>query len=133
LSTDEIRTTSKIYPGVVKFTIDSTATIEKDTKTTSFELNKMPVSIDKKLNEMLEVANFICQDSEKNNGYICYNCISEMAKQRGIYADFLNLIEGERITLFVLSDNISNETGNENFVFEFLAKYKEQEKKEWLL
>ncbi len=111
-------TKSAIQKNKVTFTTDLSTTIQNEGKTTQFELAKHSIAINSSLYEILEVANYITESHKDDKNFICINCLTEIAKERNLFVDFIAFEEDS--TLIML---LENSTAPEPYIFEFLNKY----------
>jgi len=119
LSHDTTNSKAKIQENSVKFTIDSTFSIKKDTLSSEFTLSNHPIEIESALSEILEVADYITDSHREDPDLICISCVADMAETRNLYVDMLDFDE-ETTTLVVISENY---TYSEPYIFEFLNRY----------
>jgi len=70
------------------------------------------------LNEIIEVADFITESHTSNPDLMCINCITELAKERKLYVDFIAFEEDTTLVMI-----LENRTMEQPYVFEFLNKY----------
>ncbi|MBT4166102.1 hypothetical protein HOE04_03630 [archaeon] len=113
-----LQTTTQIQKQQVKFTIDTSITIEKENNKIKFETKEHPTTINSKLYEILEIADFITTSHNENPDLICINCVAQMSEERDVYTDMLEF--DEQTTLIIISEN---KTSSEPYIFEFLNKY----------
>ena len=111
-------TLSSIQKNKVSFTADLSTTITNDGKTTQFELAQHTISINSSLYEILEVANYITETHKDNKNFICINCLTEIAKERNLFVDFIAFEEDTTLIMI-----LENSTAPEPYIFEFLNKY----------
>jgi len=112
------KTQTSIQPSRVTFTTDMPITISHDSTTTTFELSQYPLTLNSSLNEILEVAEYITDSHKENKDMMCINCITEMAKERDLYVDFISFEEDSTLVMI-----LKNSTSNDPYIFEFLNKY----------
>ncbi len=119
LSYNKPRTQTWIAPGRVKFMIDLPITLSKGTESSVLQLKDFPVEYNSTLNEIYEISEYITNShKDENSTMMCINCITEMAKQRNVYVDFIDYEDSS--TLVMISENW---TYKEPYLFEFLNKY----------
>ncbi|MDP2925672.1 MAG: hypothetical protein Q8N99_04840 [Nanoarchaeota archaeon] len=115
------KTKSSISNGRVDFKIDIPISIKKESKSAKLELEEMPVSLNSKLFEMLEIARFITDSHKEDPEMMCISCVADMAMERNLYVDMLDFGDNAT-TLTVISQN---NTESYPIALEFLNKYPE--------
>ena len=118
LSYDNPSTRTSIQPDKVEFTSDLSTSIEKDGKTTLFELKKHTVTINSSLYDMLDVADYITETHREDPNFICINCLTEITREKNLFVDLIAFEEDS--TLIML---LENSTSPEPYIFQFLNKY----------
>lgn len=115
---------TKIYENKIDFTSDLTISIKKDDLIENINLEEHTITIESPLSKILEVADYITASHKENPDLICMSCVSEMAKERNLYVDFLDFddVNAKYTTLVVISENLTDSTP---YIFEFLNKYNE--------
>ena len=111
-------TKATINPSSVRFTTQLPTIIEKDGNTVTYNLNEHPVTINSSLSEILEVAEFITNSHKEDPNLICINCITELAKERKLYVDFIAFEEDTTLVMI-----LENRTMEHPYIFEFLNRY----------
>ena len=115
-------TQTSIIESKVIFNTNQQLTIEHEGSTTNFELNQHPLTLESSLNEILEVASFITTSHTEDPDLMCINCITELAKERDLYVDFIAIEEDTTLVMI-----LENRTLPEPYIFEFMNKYIVQE------
>ncbi len=109
---------TSINPSQVEFTTTFPLTIKHQDQTTTFQLSQHPVTINSSLYEIIEVADYITESHRENPDLMCINCITEIAKQRKLYVDFIAFEDDSTLVML-----LENSTSSEPYLFEFLNKY----------
>lgn len=110
--------TVSIKEDEVEFKIDMPISISREDKTTVYEIKEIPVIKESKINEMIEIADYITESHRDDPEMICISCITDMAIERELFVDMLDFGE-EYDTLVVISHNETTAP----FAFEFLNGY----------
>jgi hypothetical protein len=118
LSYSEPQTQTTINQKTITFKTKLPVIIKHGENTVTFELSQHQVTIDSKLKEILEVADYITSSHQQDNQLICINCLVEMTKQKDLYVDFISFSEDSTLVML-----IENKTMSEPYIFEFLNKY----------
>jgi hypothetical protein len=111
-------TVARIGPTSLTFTTKLPVIIEHQGNTVNFNLKEHPVTLNSSLDEIIEVATFISDSHKENPDLICINCISELAKDRKLYVDFIAFEEDTTLIMI-----LENRTMDQPYVFEFLNRY----------
>ena len=115
---DTPATKTSILPSKVVFTTDLQLTIENKGKTTLFEVQNHPLTINSSLFDIIKVAAYITDSHKEDPDFICINCLTQLAKEKSLYVDFI-AFESDSTLIMI----IENSTQPEPYVFEFLNKY----------
>ena len=100
------------------FTTAHLITITHNQDKIDFELSQHQLTLKSSLKEILEVSDYITNSHKENPNLMCINCISELAKERQLYVDFI-AIEDDTTLVMILE----NRTMEEPYIFEFLNRY----------
>lgn len=111
-------TKATIQPSFVRFTSELPTVIEHEGNTVTFDLDQYPVAINSSLKEIIEVATFITNSHKENPDLMCINCITELAKERKLYVDFIAFEEDTTLVMI-----LENRTMEHPYIFEFLNRY----------
>lgn len=111
-------TKATIQPSFVRFTSELPTIIEHEGNTVTFDLDQHPVAINSSLKEIIEVATFITNSHKENPDLMCINCITELAKERKLYVDFIAFEEDTTLVMI-----LENRTMEHPYIFEFLNRY----------
>ena len=111
-------TKATIQPSFVRFTSELPTVIEHEGNTITFDLDQHPVVINSSLKEIIEVATFITNSHKENPDLMCINCITELAKERKLYVDFIAFEEDTTLVMI-----LENRTMEHPYIFEFLNRY----------
>jgi len=111
-------TLTKINSNSATFTTKLPVIIEKDGNTINFNLDQHPVTLNSSLDDIIEVATFITDSHKENPDLICINCITELAKERKLYVDFISFEEDTTLVMI-----LENRTMEHPYIFEFLNRY----------
>jgi len=111
-------TVATINPTSLTFTTKLPVIIEHEGNTINFNLKEHPVTLNSSLDEILEVATFITNSHREDPNLICINCITELAKDRQLYVDFIAFEEDTTLIMI-----LENRTMDQPYVFEFLNRY----------
>ena len=111
-------TKATIQPSFVRFTSELPTVIEHEGNTVTFDLDQHPVTINSSLKEIIEVATFITNSHKENPDLMCINCITELAKERKLYVDFIAFEEDTTLVMI-----LENRTMEHPYIFEFLNRY----------
>ena len=111
-------TKATIQPSFVRFTSKLPTIIEHEGNTVTFDLDQHPVAINSSLKEIIEVATFITNSHKENPDLMCINCITELAKERKLYVDFIAFEEDTTLVMI-----LENRTMEHPYIFEFLNRY----------
>ena len=111
-------TKATIQPSFVRFTSELPTVIEHEGNTVTFDLDQHPVVINSSLKEIIEVATFITNSHKENPDLMCINCITELAKERKLYVDFIAFEEDTTLVMI-----LENRTMEHPYIFEFLNRY----------
>ena len=111
-------TKATIQPSFVRFTSELPTVIEYEGNTVTFDLDQHPVAINSSLKEIIEVATFITNSHKENPDLMCINCITELAKERKLYVDFIAFEEDTTLVMI-----LENRTMEHPYIFEFLNRY----------
>jgi|TARA_Y100000034_G_scaffold103017_1_gene128279 hypothetical protein len=111
-------TKATIQPSFVRFTSKLPTIIEHEGNTVIFDLDQHPVAINSSLKEIIEVATFITNSHKENPDLMCINCITELAKERKLYVDFIAFEEDTTLVMI-----LENRTMEHPYIFEFLNRY----------
>lgn len=114
----EPKTQTKIKDSEAVFTTELQIKIEHESSTSTFELNEHSKTHASKLKDIYSLAKYITDSHQENPDLMCINCISESAKQKDLYVDFISF--SDDTTLVML---IENKTMDDPYLFEFLNKY----------
>jgi hypothetical protein len=110
------KTKTTISSGKVLFNIDMPVSVSKSEKIVEFELKDMPVLLNSKLFEILEIAKYI-NDANKNfPRVLCFSCLSKMVGEKNLLFDSIEL--DNNVRLYVLTENKDSP-----YYFEFVEKY----------
>lgn len=112
-------TQAKIKQNSVTFTTDLPTVIKYNRNSVTFELKDHPVTINSSLNDIIDVAEFITDSHKDNPDQMCINCITELAKEKKLYVDFI-AFEPDTTLVMILE----NRTMEQPYLFEFLNRYK---------
>lgn len=112
------KTISSIRASEATFKTTLSTRIEHEGNTITFELNEHPTTLNSSLNEILEIADFITESHKQDPNMICINCVTELAKERNLYVDFIAFQEDTTLVMI-----LENRTMEEPYIFEFLNKY----------
>ena len=118
ISYSQPQTKTTINKKTATFTTDLPVIIKHGDNTVTFELSPNPITINSKLDEIIEIAEYITDSHQQDNQLICVNCLVEMTKQRDLYIDFISFSDDTTLVMI-----IENKTMSEPYVFEFLNKY----------
>jgi len=118
LSYSQPQTQTIINKKTAIFTTNLPVIIKHSESTVTFELSQHSITINSKLDEIVEVAEYITNSHQQDNQLICINCLVEMTKQRDLYIDFISFEEDSTLVMI-----IENKTASEPYIFEFLNKY----------
>jgi hypothetical protein len=110
----------RIKSNEVSFMTDLTISISKDQTTTEFQLISHPITIQSKLNEIIEVSTFITDSHKDDPDLICLSCVADMAEERNLYVEFTDFENVNPTTLVIITENSTSE---EVYIFEFLNGY----------
>ena len=116
-------TSTKINEKNVAFTINYDIRIEKSSYTTTYELKDHKVIIDSEIDGILNLASFLTESHKQDSEMYCISCVHEIADEDDFYIDTLTF--GENEMLVIISEN---HTSSEPYSFEFLNKYKGDER-----
>lgn len=111
-------TKTLIKPKETTFTTLLLITIAHNKDKIDFELSKHPLTLDSYLNEIIEVSDYITNSHKENPELMCINCISELAKERNLYVDFIAIEDDTTLVML-----LENRTMEEPYIFEFMNKY----------
>ncbi len=112
------QTKAKIKSTSLTFETELPVIIESNGNTVNFNLNQHPVTLNSSLEEIIEVATFITDSHKENPNLICINCITELARDRQLYVDFIAFEEDTTLVMI-----LENRTMEQPYVFEFLNRY----------
>jgi len=112
------KTKVTILPGKVKFVMDIPMTISRGDEVVALELKDYPVVVNSSLYEIYEIADYITKSHKEDDSMMCINCITDMARQRNVYVDFIDY--QDLTTLVQISEN---RTYVEPYLFEFMNRY----------
>jgi|APSaa5957512622_1039677.scaffolds.fasta_scaffold39564_1 hypothetical protein len=118
MSYPQPQTQSTINTKTTTFKTELPVIIKHGDSTTTFELAQHEVSIDSKLKDIIEVAEYITDSHKEDSQLICVNCLVEMTKEKDIYVDFISFSEDTTLVMI-----LENKTMSEPYIFEFLNKY----------
>lgn len=118
ISYQQPSTKTSIKTSSVIFHTNLTFNIERNKVETLFKLEQHPLTLKSSLKEIIELADYITNSHTENPDLICINCVSELAKQKELYVDFISL---ETDTVLVMI--VENKTSKEPYIFEFMNKY----------
>lgn len=107
----------------VAFTINQNIRVEKSGYTTTYELKDHKVIINSELDGILNLASFLTESHKQDSEMYCISCVHELADEDDLYIDTLTFGENEMIV--IISEN---HTSSEQYSFEFLNKYKGDER-----
>ena len=110
-----------INKGYTLFTTQLPVKIEHERNTIDFNLDQHSISINSSLYEIIEVADYITNSHKENPELMCINCITELARERQLYVDFIAI---EKDTALVMI--LENRTMETPYIFQFLNKYEFQ-------
>lgn len=111
-------TKATIKPTSLTFKTELPVIIESKGNTVNFNLNQHPITLNSSLEEIIEVATFITDSHKENPDLICINCITELARDRQLYVDFIAFEEDTTLVMI-----LENRTMEQPYVFEFLNRY----------
>ncbi len=112
------KTKTSIQDKKVIFNTELQVRIENDGKTTLFELNKYPISVNSSLNNILEIASYITESHKQDPNFICINCLAQLSKEKNVYIDFIAFEPDSTLVMI-----IENSTQPVPYIFQFLNKY----------
>jgi hypothetical protein len=110
----------------VLFEIDKSVRIEKDGRRVIFDLKEHSLSVESALSDILEVAEYLTESHNENEGMYCISCVGEMADERDVYVQ-RSLLSGGKV-LIIIGEN---RTGDESYLFNFLNRYSGNESDEF--
>jgi len=113
-------TTAVVKPDEVVFSIDMPVTIAREGKTFKFNLKDNKIVVNSKLYDMIGIAKYITDSHKEDPELMCISCVVSMAKEKGLFVDFLDFSADSSTTLVVIS---SKSQDSFPFAFEFLNKY----------
>jgi hypothetical protein len=118
LSYAQPKTTTSIEQKKVTFTTQLPLSIDNNGKTSVFELEAHPVSVESSLFDIIKVASYITDSHKEDPAFMCINCITQLSKEKDLYVDFIAFEKDSTLVMI-----IENKTRPEPYVFEFLNKY----------
>lgn len=111
-------TTTKIYPSKTKFTTKLPVIIEHENNKVDFNLEQHPIEINSSLYDIIELSTYITQSHKENKELMCINCITELAKEKELYVDFISFEKDKTLVMI-----LENRTMEHPYIFEFLNRY----------
>jgi len=118
ISQGEIKTVSKIEPGIVNFDVSYKVSISRDTKTYNFE--KFSYEVPVRLDRIYNATQKIMQEQMLNKQDICISCLNEFAEEEDLVISMNDY--GDKTVIFTLVDN-SFKINNESYQFNFANRY----------
>ena len=115
-------TLTKINPSETKFTTKLPVIIEHENNKIDFNLETHPISINSSIYDIIELSKYITESHKENKDLMCINCITEIAKEKELYVDFIAF---EKDTTLVMI--LENRTMEHPYIFEFLNRYEVKE------
>lgn len=111
-------TITKINPSETKFTTKLPIIIEHENNKVDFNLENHPITINSSLYEIIELAEYITESHKENSELMCINCITEIAKDKKLYVDFISFQKDTTLVMI-----LENRTLEHPYIFEFLNRY----------
>jgi flagellar basal body-associated protein FliL len=111
-------TMTKIEPSETTFITNLPLLIEHKENKINFNLEDHPLSINSSLYDIIKLSYYITDSHKENSELMCINCITEIAKEKKLYVDFISF---EKDTTLVMI--LENRTMEHPYIFEFLNKY----------
>ena len=111
-------TKAEINPNTVTFTSKLPTIIKHKRNSITFDLDQHPITFNSSLKDILDVATFITESHKEDPDLICINCITELAKEKKLYVDFI-AFEPDTTLIMILE----NRTMEQPYLFEFLNRY----------
>jgi len=117
------RTETRIENKQISFKINQEFKIERENNFITFKLSDYPQKIPSELKAIIILADYITESHKQDPAMYCVSCLSDIAEKDNLFVDILNFRENEM--LVIISEN---HTSSEIYSFEFLNKYKGNER-----